>query len=212
MPRENRFIMYTCGPCSEHNGEACGYYERDDLRVMPDGMWVCDSCYDEEREDDTLMWSALPIPPEYGPIAALEAQLAAMTRERDALWNVYHMAFHALDDSETIPGYLCSVTGPHGRSDPLEAGAIIINSFTNADALLGAMDAYEAAFPERAHGAALTPPSSGRTSPATQAELDDCYGQGTAAPSSGGGGAVDWTVSDEAKARIDELDRKVIKP
>lgn len=76
----NERIMYVCKLCSDNYPEGCGHYSTNELRVMPDGSWLCENCYEDAREgdfglkakseDDGLpRWSDFPIPPEYGPIA-----------------------------------------------------------------------------------------------------------------------------------------------
>jgi hypothetical protein len=66
-------IMYVCSDCADGNPEGCGHYDRCDLRVLPDGRWLCESCFDDtdqiERgnhdEDAYKHWGDLPMPPEY---------------------------------------------------------------------------------------------------------------------------------------------------
>lgn len=70
-------IMYCCTFCADNNPEMCGYFGRDDLRLMPDGRWLCNSCFDDtdqaergnDDENENKYWSDFPEPPEYGPIA-----------------------------------------------------------------------------------------------------------------------------------------------
>ena len=57
-------IMYVCDECAIEYPENCGHHDRHDLRVMPDGSWLCDGCFDDARTADQE-WSALPLPPEY---------------------------------------------------------------------------------------------------------------------------------------------------
>jgi hypothetical protein len=65
--------MYCCTSCADTNPEACGYFVRDSLRVMPDGRWLCDGCFDEDyfegryTEKGDKCWSDYPQPPEYAP-------------------------------------------------------------------------------------------------------------------------------------------------
>ena len=69
-------IMYCCTVCADANPEMCGYFDRTNLRVMPDGDWLCDSCFDEttqadrgaDPDGDGLCWSDFSPPPEYGPL------------------------------------------------------------------------------------------------------------------------------------------------
>ena len=68
-------IMYCCTLCADANPEMCGYFTRDNLRVMPDGEWLCESCFDEtdqaergnDNEDEIRVWSDFLQPPEYAP-------------------------------------------------------------------------------------------------------------------------------------------------
>lgn len=74
-------IMYCCSFCADNNPEMCGYFGRDDLRVVDDGRWLCCSCFDDEAfefrrdEDDDRCWNDFPQPPEYGPLASLVGRL-----------------------------------------------------------------------------------------------------------------------------------------
>lgn len=62
-------IMYICTECEEHAPENCGHFDRTEVRVMPDGRWLCDGCYDDERSEDMPPFNSLPPAPAYGPIA-----------------------------------------------------------------------------------------------------------------------------------------------
>lgn len=70
-------IMYVCTICSDMYPEGCGHYDRAELRVMPDGRWLCECCYDDcppDRSDPDatrIPFVSLPPPPEYGPKAEL---------------------------------------------------------------------------------------------------------------------------------------------
>lgn len=61
-------IMYICEVCAEHDPESCGHFDRTEVRVAPDGRWLCDGCYDDEAPSDAVAWGDLSAPPEYGPI------------------------------------------------------------------------------------------------------------------------------------------------
>jgi hypothetical protein len=63
-------IMYVCSACSDEYPENCGHYDRSELRVMPDGRWLCAECYDEENYQTKIgiPFASLPIPPEYEPV------------------------------------------------------------------------------------------------------------------------------------------------
>jgi hypothetical protein len=74
-------IMYVCTECADGYPEGCGHYDRSDLRLMPDGRWLCESCFDDtdqtERGNTTddgefMSWCDLPAPPAYGPLASEE--------------------------------------------------------------------------------------------------------------------------------------------
>ena len=70
-------IMYICSDCSDNNPESCGRFDRNDLRVLPSGKWLCDECFDETTsgdrgetdEDENKRWCDFPAPPEYGPLS-----------------------------------------------------------------------------------------------------------------------------------------------
>jgi len=69
-------IMYVCTDCADNMPEGCGHFDRNDLRLMPDGRWLCEGCFDDTtqvdrgvpfglEEADHIGWSDLPAPPEY---------------------------------------------------------------------------------------------------------------------------------------------------
>lgn len=65
-------IMYVCTGCADGAPEQCGRYDRTELRVMPDGRWLCDECYDSDYDtpgDQRIPWSSLPPPPAYAALA-----------------------------------------------------------------------------------------------------------------------------------------------
>lgn len=73
MSKEARRIMYVCQGCLENNPEACGHFDRNDLRIVQYGAWRCFDCFDEEDfkldlDAERPAWSDLPIPPEYKPV------------------------------------------------------------------------------------------------------------------------------------------------
>lgn len=37
-------ILYVCTDCHDSGEEICGFADRRDLRVMPDGRWLCENC------------------------------------------------------------------------------------------------------------------------------------------------------------------------
>lgn len=69
-----RRIMYVCTECADGMPECCGHYDRSDLAVMPDGRWLCENCFEEERwslckDDESYppLMSEMPHPPVYLP-------------------------------------------------------------------------------------------------------------------------------------------------
>lgn len=60
-------IMYVCESCAENRAESCGHFDRADVRVAPDGRWLCNECYEDETPSDAWPWSKLPPAPEYVP-------------------------------------------------------------------------------------------------------------------------------------------------
>ena len=73
---EQTRIMYVCSFCVTEAPESCGHFDPKDLRVMPDGRWLCETCFDDTTqgdrgnldEDEYRGWDEMPAPPEYGPI------------------------------------------------------------------------------------------------------------------------------------------------
>lgn len=70
-------IMYVCSECAEGNPEGCGHYDRADLRVLPDGRWLCETCFDDTDQvergvdlesEEFKNWGDFKMPPAYGPI------------------------------------------------------------------------------------------------------------------------------------------------
>lgn len=69
-------IMYVCEPCQENAPESCGYYDRTDLLVAPDGTWLCADCLDNAGtgdfglqfdSDGNVIYDRLRHPPEHRP-------------------------------------------------------------------------------------------------------------------------------------------------
>jgi hypothetical protein len=73
-------IMYVCSECASGNPEGCGYYDRTNLRVMDDGSWLCDGCFDavafsdKKHFESGRCWSDYPEPPEYGPVTPVQRE------------------------------------------------------------------------------------------------------------------------------------------
>ena len=67
-------ILYACTECADNFYESCGWFDKTNLRVMDDGRWLCDGCFDQDffsfrrDEGDDRTWSDFPEPPEYGPL------------------------------------------------------------------------------------------------------------------------------------------------
>ena len=78
-------IMYVCSECAEGCPEACGHYDRTELRVMPDGAWLCESCFDNNDDNEFLSWGHLPAPEEYRRIPD-SAQCAPDQEALQAAW------------------------------------------------------------------------------------------------------------------------------
>lgn len=80
-------IMYVCSECADNDPESCGHYDRNDLRVMPDGKWLCECCFDETNQgdrgnfsdDEYVDWSDMPAAPEWGPVAPANTQASEKT-------------------------------------------------------------------------------------------------------------------------------------
>lgn len=75
-------IYYSCCDCRDHGEGTC--YPHDMVRKLPNGEWICQSCYDEappwthqpkpadwtEDSDTTDDWHDLPPVPKHVPEAA----------------------------------------------------------------------------------------------------------------------------------------------
>lgn len=75
-------IYYSCCNCRDHGEGTC--YPRDMVRLIPNGEWICESCFEEdppwthvpkpegwdEDNDDVPRWHDLPPVPKYVPEAA----------------------------------------------------------------------------------------------------------------------------------------------
>lgn len=61
--------MYVCEFCEESSPEGCGHVDRKELRVMSDGRFICEYCYEDipQMVDIPVKWSTLPLPPTYIP-------------------------------------------------------------------------------------------------------------------------------------------------
>lgn len=55
-------IMYVCSGCAKSSPENCGHYDRAELRITPQGNWACQSCFEEDYDED---WKTAPLPPFY---------------------------------------------------------------------------------------------------------------------------------------------------
>lgn len=77
-------IMYVCDCCADECPENCGHYDPAEVRRSPSG-WLCEVCYDEEREEDAPVFSDLPVaaPPEPTD-AEVEAAARAICAEQSA--------------------------------------------------------------------------------------------------------------------------------
>src|SRR5208282_669777 len=66
-PKAGPKIAYVCGSCWENNSEASCYERREELRITPNGEWMCDCCYeyDPDKDQNAIAWDKLPLPPEY---------------------------------------------------------------------------------------------------------------------------------------------------
>lgn len=81
-------LYFECASCAENNlaDEGCAW-DRDQIRVAPDGTWVCEVCYDDAPrwtyadrpaagdETEQPEWWELPMPPDYVASAELIREL-----------------------------------------------------------------------------------------------------------------------------------------
>ncbi len=61
----DRRILYVCTRCADGAEESCGHYDRTELRVTPDGDWLCENCHGDipVAYGDRPSWNDLPSPP-----------------------------------------------------------------------------------------------------------------------------------------------------
>ena len=80
-------ILYVCTACERAYPEG-SCFERDQVRVMPNGAWVCEGCYEEDAvsflpkpfvdfPDEPPPWASFPEPPEYVAIDRALTPIAA---------------------------------------------------------------------------------------------------------------------------------------
>ena len=93
-----RRVMFCCESCADNYPEGCGYFDRDDLRVMPNGVWLCDGCFTDcdaydygfrERDEDGELvkpdWADLPAPPDLVRADLVEPLVEALRASQAAL-------------------------------------------------------------------------------------------------------------------------------
>lgn len=84
-------IMFCCEECADNYPEGCGYFDRSELRVMPNDKWLCDSCFyecdaydygfrDRDEDGDIVKpdWADLPVPPALIRADLVEQMAAAL--------------------------------------------------------------------------------------------------------------------------------------
>lgn len=55
-------LMIVCEVCADNYPEGCGHYNRSNLRVAPDGRWMCESCFDDDPEFRGKTWNTMRLP------------------------------------------------------------------------------------------------------------------------------------------------------
>lgn len=103
-----RRIMFCCEECVDNYPEGCGYFDRNELRVMPNGKWLCASCFDEcdardygveERDEEGYFvksnWTELPKPPALVRADLVEQMAEALRRSREAV-NAVVLSTHSV--------------------------------------------------------------------------------------------------------------------
>jgi len=59
-------IMYVRSTCADESPETCGHFDRNELRVISDGRWLCEICYDaRDKSEPSVDWANLLPPPEF---------------------------------------------------------------------------------------------------------------------------------------------------
>lgn len=116
---EPQRIFYICSDCYDADTETCGRNEPSDLRIMPNGRWLCDDCFGENDAYDIGVqydadgeighkpeWRSLPIPPTYSspsPDSKLEAYRKALEFYRDGFQFVPKRSSLGVNLSTWIP-------------------------------------------------------------------------------------------------------------
>ena len=59
-----KHILYMCDSCAD----LASFRNASDLRILNNGNWICEDCYDEESTIEAPDWRKLPKPPRYMPV------------------------------------------------------------------------------------------------------------------------------------------------
>ena len=62
-------LHYVCEPCYLNAPEQCGRL-REDIRIMPDGRWLCDECFQDEMAGESPRDADYPNPQDFERRAA----------------------------------------------------------------------------------------------------------------------------------------------
>jgi len=135
-------IYYGCDECEEHNPE--GYcFLRDMVRVMPDGKWICENCYNDapdwtyvdhpptDDEVEQSRWASFPMPGESpSEIAtqnglwqtrALKAE-SSLKAAREALEPFAKVAEQDIGADEADTDFFSPMRSPYNRAPRIRVG------------------------------------------------------------------------------------------
>lgn len=131
-------IMYVCSECAEGCPEACGHYDRTELRVMPDGAWLCESCFDNNDDNEFLSWGHLPAPEEYRRIPASAQSAVTLRWARPGIANTLdEMRANAWKSGLADIGDTVLIWVNEGDLWQLLSHGIDLKEFTSSDGQLG---------------------------------------------------------------------------
>jgi len=115
-----RHIMYVCQSCEENDPEACGHFDKDEIRVAPSGEWTCESCWeyaDHDDPDNVPQWNELPEPPEYKP-SQEDAELKRLKEALDKAENGFGGRKYLIERDKIRSRLLAQLADAYGWTHP----------------------------------------------------------------------------------------------
>lgn len=116
-------ILYVCESCTNHSPESCGRPYPGEIRRAPNGMWLCDSCYDSDGYQDIddgewPSWEKAPKAPDLcapRPNGEVEKALEELARRAESFWafvqGEYNVRFTSEDqDDHNVYEFFAALT------------------------------------------------------------------------------------------------------